>query len=276
MQPSSFDPEEKLWRYLDLGKFLELLISRSIHFTRSDLFDDPFEGTINQSTHQAYIQTVENGLREQSKPGVLRAYVKRKGEYIVFSEKPSDVGKALSETLFWIRGHTFVNCWHRNANESEAMWRLYCKNLSEAVVIRTTVKKLAAGIASSIEIAPITYVDYAGAEIFPDYFSAPFKTKRISFSHEHELRLIIQEPPISSLNDGLKSFDIGKTIEEKGKSVELLTNLEDVIEEVRLSPSASPWLSQMLSRLLEKIGVNIPIINSEIQILPFTAHNEHH
>jgi hypothetical protein len=41
-----FPPKDNctLWRYVDLTKLLSLLENRTLHFTRADEFDDPYEG----------------------------------------------------------------------------------------------------------------------------------------------------------------------------------------------------------------------------------------
>ncbi len=36
----------KIWRYMDFTKFMDMLDKESIFFTRSDKFDDKFEGRI--------------------------------------------------------------------------------------------------------------------------------------------------------------------------------------------------------------------------------------
>lgn len=36
----------KLWRYMDLAKFLSLLDESSLYFTRIDHFNDPYEGAL--------------------------------------------------------------------------------------------------------------------------------------------------------------------------------------------------------------------------------------
>jgi hypothetical protein len=50
---SDLDLEEDLWRYLDLGKFLVLISSRSLYLTRSDKFENPFESTVNREAYPA-------------------------------------------------------------------------------------------------------------------------------------------------------------------------------------------------------------------------------
>ncbi len=71
MESTDLSPEENLWRYLDLGKFLELISSRSLYFTRSDKFEDHFEGTINHHTHAVYVKFVEDQLKKQGKKEFL-------------------------------------------------------------------------------------------------------------------------------------------------------------------------------------------------------------
>ena len=34
-----------VWRYLSLAKLLAMLKTKSIYFSRTDFFDDPFEGS---------------------------------------------------------------------------------------------------------------------------------------------------------------------------------------------------------------------------------------
>ena len=45
--PTFIQPENegiKVWRYMDFTKFVLLIDSRRLYFTRADKFDDPFEG----------------------------------------------------------------------------------------------------------------------------------------------------------------------------------------------------------------------------------------
>ena len=38
------NPEDKLWRYMDMAKFISLLSTESLYFSPAESFDDPFEG----------------------------------------------------------------------------------------------------------------------------------------------------------------------------------------------------------------------------------------
>src|SRR5208282_6800049 len=43
------------------------------------------------------------------------------------------------EYLKYIRFNAYINCWHMNSKESDAMWKLYGSSTGETVAIRTTV-----------------------------------------------------------------------------------------------------------------------------------------
>ena len=84
----------KIWRYMDLTQFVSMLEERGLLFTRADLLDDKFEGTM-------------------SRP--LWDFLERR------SADPEQHAGLLRLTKGW----TFVNCWHMNESESLAMWKLY-------------------------------------------------------------------------------------------------------------------------------------------------------
>lgn len=46
------DPNTVIWKYLDLSKFLDLLLSQKMFMSRSDKFEDQFEGTFSEPTFE--------------------------------------------------------------------------------------------------------------------------------------------------------------------------------------------------------------------------------
>ena len=42
----SIDDNKKIWRYMDFTKFIDILENEALFFTRSDRFEDKFEGTL--------------------------------------------------------------------------------------------------------------------------------------------------------------------------------------------------------------------------------------
>lgn len=68
-QPSG--PSERAWRYMDLAKFVALLLRKELHFTRLDCLEDKFEGTLPLQFRQAILDQVMRPLTvEQAKPYV--------------------------------------------------------------------------------------------------------------------------------------------------------------------------------------------------------------
>jgi hypothetical protein len=270
MEP--LNPDEIIWRYLGLANFVHLISSQSLFFSRADRLEDPFEGTINFTSYKAFVDDIEKTpLKEKPVERVSLLY---RGEWVVLSVNPKDIRRHMYDVLSWFRSCTYVNCWHRNTNESDAMWKLYSKNLSESVVIRTTVNKLQDAVPAKVSLSPVKYVDYQSEYRFPDFVSAPFTTKRISFSHEREARLIFLEPPFGAEIDGHKSFDMNKINTEAGELISLNISLDKVIDEIRLSPLSQPWMKEVITNLLEKFNVNIPVKPSEIQIEPFILSDD--
>jgi hypothetical protein len=46
------DPDTIIWKYLDLSKFLDLLMSKKLFMSRSDKFEDQYEGTFSEPTYE--------------------------------------------------------------------------------------------------------------------------------------------------------------------------------------------------------------------------------
>ncbi|HEU5052805.1 MAG TPA: hypothetical protein VFT78_06820 [Hanamia sp.] len=96
------DKIQKIWRYMDFTKYVELLNSSTLYFTRADNFEDKFEGSLTRSDINSRTQWWES-LPEEDKhrnPHLLDSIQKFQQE-----EK-----KAMA-----------INCWHMNKFESAAM-----------------------------------------------------------------------------------------------------------------------------------------------------------
>ena len=111
----------KIWRYLDFTKLVSLIDTRRLYFTRSDKFDDPFEGSWPKPNveERKYI------------PTALPAEGQNK--YLEVMNKLGYINKN------W-RRYMAVNCWHANEHESAAMWKLYLKS-DEGIAIQSTYSK---------------------------------------------------------------------------------------------------------------------------------------
>src|SRR4051794_33087869 len=91
-------PTAKLWRYLDLAKYVSLISSATVWFSRADLLGDPFEGSMSEAN------------------GRLRP------EVYADSEIPPEAFELFAAARRESLRRTYVSCWHKGEWESAAMW----------------------------------------------------------------------------------------------------------------------------------------------------------
>lgn len=167
--PSFVEPQNgnaRLWRYMDLARFLSILDTRTLFFpsvaTLAEI--DPYEG--------------EPALAK------IRAAGARGMESLRTFRLNAEVFKHLN----------FFNCWHMNDGESDAMWKLYIKG-SEGIAIQSTVDRLRKSFQSSpnytVYMGAVEYVDHAKLKPPTSAMFVPsdYMFKRLAFQHEQEVRL---------------------------------------------------------------------------------------
>ncbi|MFM9825054.1 hypothetical protein [Flavobacterium sp.] len=182
------DPDTVVWKYLDLSKFLDLLMSQKLFMSRSDKFEDQYEGTFSEPTYEEIKKIAINN------PEFLNYYKTH-------------------------REKVAVSSWHINEYESFAMWQIFTQN-SEGLAIQSTIGRLQNAVNAEKNhkqyIGEVNYIDYKKEYIPFDDMFFPFLFKRKSFQYEREVRIIsdVSESNIK-LNDGLKiNVDINQLIEK--------------------------------------------------------------
>ena len=182
------DPDTIVWKYLDLSKFLDLLLSKKLFMSRSDKFEDQYEGTFSEPTYEEIKKlAVDN-------PDFLNYYKTH-------------------------RERVAVSSWHINEYESFAMWQIFTQN-SEGLAIQSTIGRLQKALKPENNfdqyIGEVNYIDYRKEYIPFDDLFFPFLFKRKSFQYEREVRIITDtSKSITKLNDGLKiNVDISQLIEK--------------------------------------------------------------
>ena len=182
------NPDTVVWKYLDLSKFLDMLLSQQLFMSRSDKFEDQYEGTFSEPTFEEIKKIAANNPK-------FLDYYKSHREKVVISS------------------------WHINEYESFAMWQIFTKN-NEGLAIQSTIGRLKEALRpeNRIEqyIGNVNYIDYKKEYIpFDDAFF-PFLFKRKSFQYEREVRIISDVSTKNiSVNDGLKiNVDLSQLIEK--------------------------------------------------------------
>lgn len=222
----------KLWRYMDLTKFLALIINQSIYFNRADNYEDVYEGLLTKSDQEQLKQT----------PSV---------EMVIQ------------------RSSTFINCWHQNEYESAAMWKLYGV-INDSIAIETDVTTLSNLLPSRVYLHKVEYIDYQTDSIIDLCFEKTgtlnihdiLAYKRKSFIHEQEYRAIYWHIPVE--NEPLQPNM--SWAHEKG--INLNMNIKKLIKHVHISPYADRLVLPIVKSILEKYDLEeIPVTKSSLYSL---------
>jgi hypothetical protein len=182
------DPDTIVWKYLDLSKFLDLLLSKKLFMSRSDKFEDQYEGTFSEPTFEEIKKLAADN------PEFLN-YHKTHREKVAISS------------------------WHINEYESFAMWQIFTKN-NEGLAIQSTIGRLQKAVRPENNfdqyIGEVNYIDYKKEYIPFDDLFFPFLFKRKSFQYEREVRILTDTSKSDiKLNDGIKiNIDINQLIEK--------------------------------------------------------------
>jgi hypothetical protein len=218
--PQPQDTSLRVWRYLDLAKFIWVLENQKLWLSRLDSLKDPHEGSTPRLLAAARDQLFPDKGWEQ------------------FRHQERQINRN-------IRTCTYVSCWHLGNAESEAMWRLYCPD-EQGLVLQTSYKKLVDSIANDLYlyIGCVTYIDYEHEGWFPDNnMFLPVMHKRVSFAHEQEVRLV----------KVLREFrGLQTRISPPGLAIDWL--LEPVIEAIYINPYAPEYYSDVVRAVVRRFA----------------------
>ena len=250
------EPSAKLWRYMDLAKFLSLLDESSLYFTRIDHFNDPYEGALGVATNE---------------DAWIKMEMQRRAPFVnlkEFDDGSNDEEKAKYEfdryrrTIRKWRLNNYISCWHQSDVESEAMWQLYSRDTKQGIAIQTTFERLyqALPVTANCEFGMVNYIDYSeynngtSGKYF-HMFDAPWY-KRLSFAHEKEFRVISESPDFNMLTDA--------------HDLLIPVDLNLLIDNIYFSPKADKWFVKLVSNIIKKkYGLYCPMLQSNLNRASF-------
>ena len=140
------DAEIKIWQYMDITKYISMIEKNALYFSRADLLDDPFEGSIPEAIGQINLNEIfKSQFKEMTKTRI-------------------DKVKFPSTFHDFIRKSCYVCCFHMSSFESAALWSIYSKS-KQGIAIQSTFKKLCDCFKDYTEhtvgIGTINYIDYS-------------------------------------------------------------------------------------------------------------------
>ena len=239
-------PTAKVWRYLDLAKYLSVLDRSALFFARLDRLEDQFEGALSAPSID----------RSGRRSGVLGRGVLGEMRLGRPAYDRSDYER--------VRRSYAVNCWYLSEYESLAMWRLYAA-AGAGVAICTTFERLAASFvgAESVFIGAANYIDY-DADLMPDEDNLLHSVvhKRKSFEHERELRCMTAHfAPFPASGPPPGTLPVDREI--SGAGIEVRVGLAHLIESVYVAPQRAAWERDLIDKLTrDTYGIAVPVKHS--------------
>lgn len=214
----------KIWRYVDLAKFMSMLISKSLWFSRVGAFEDQYEGTLP-------IPPVESFIKNQS--------FRTAAEGLEFQTRLLGALNAIS------RRYGFVNCWHLNDGESAAFWKIYS---GEGIAIQSTVGRLKQSISDGdgrgIKIGRVKYVRDPEAESAENSNQdLGVLIKRDIYDYEREVRAFFFRYPAEATPEAILREDV-----LPGLNVPV--DLDVLIERVYVAPNRQSWFKAIIESTL--------------------------
>ena len=254
------NPGASIWRYMDLPKYISMLSKRALFFANTRSFkDDPFEGSWPAKILEFRRQTSKKAL-EDLYTSALKKKPQEKWSFMPIDE----VLEMQEKYRSWEKDYTFVNCWHLGEKESFAMWKIYGVK-KKAIAIRTTFSKLEKEIVSSpslagfgsatdfLSIGLVRYGDFGTLD--EPLYQLPFMRaflKRENFSYENEVRVVLGKMSGRVIPPGYL----------------IRVNLDDLIQEVRVSPGEDKWFIDVVNDITVRYGFKFDILKTELDEMP--------
>lgn len=268
----SLDNDVRIWRYMSLDKFINLVSGSLLYFTPLWKYvgSDPYEGVppavalkalfgVGKKYHDELLSAISSFESQYpDAPDAAKRNIERvKAE---MAERPERFYKT-SQPLF--KGQ-LVSCWHANRSESEAMWKLYSDS-GKGIAISSTVGSLANSLRcgpdhksiSKIFLGRVRYIDYSDPDLTPsdcvvDGHLSPL-LKRLSFKHEEEVRAFF-----------LPACDIKQVESFKPESMSLPVSIRDLVQGIYISPYADKSFSSAVKVIVEQFDLADKLVNSSI------------
>jgi hypothetical protein len=231
---------------MDFTKLVSLIDSRRLFFSRVDQLGDPFEGSWPRINVHARQDVPEDIPTEH------------KGSFAMAMKNLPRFNKQ------WPK-HAAVNCWHMNEHESAAMWKLYLKS-NEGIAVQSSYKNLRDSIVDDerVFLGIIEYIDYENESIDSGNILSAFVHKRKSFEHEREVRALVMKLPVGDENDPGLHFD-RETI---AHGLKIKVDLERLIENIYVAPSAPNWFADLVRALVQRYGYGFEVVHSRLDQEP--------
>jgi len=213
------DNGQKIWRFMSLSKFEDILKFKRVHFARLDQFEDNLEGMSPSTCLKAIINS--QGRTQEQTDETLRLHRIRMNEN---------------------RRNSYALCWHINNEVNFDLWNEYGGSSNESIAIQANVKTINNSFNSSglpILNEAIKYYDRLYFNHHAYWFPTLFKQDE--YKQEREYRSIL--------------FVYGFNL----NGVKIQINPDELIKKIYVHPNASKEFFKKIRNFVKSNGYNIPI-----------------
>lgn len=232
-----------VWRYLDIAKYLDLIVNRRLFFASPLVFksDDPFEGSFK---HRIFEENKFN-LGIEALTG---------DEFDCFGGKLEGL---LKKRISNDDNRILINCWHISSVESAAMWKIY-SGINKGIAIKSSVKRLQRAFKVSgkpVFLSKVCYGDFPKQKKYRHTLWSRYFLKREAFKYENELRLV-------SLASNFEEM-----ISNSGGYINV--DIDMLIDEIFISPDSPEWFLTLVEEITNgKYGLQKNIVRSTLMDIP--------
>jgi hypothetical protein len=226
------DWNEKIWRYMDLAKFVSMLQNDALFFSVVAMLGDDLEAA------------------PPTLPKSDDAFQKRKACSIW----------SLNRCI------NFASCWHRSDDESAAMWMIYAGG-DQGIAIQSTLDGLRRAFPPATEedankILKIGLVDYIdpSAEVPLPRIGNTYQSvllKRMWYASEREMRIICSPP-----DNWIEPSSLHESGGFKKAGVWVHCGLRELIQAVIVAPKAPSYLEPAVREIFRRFGFNPAIVKA--------------
>lgn len=273
-------PETKVFRYMDLAKFLSLIHQKIIFFAQASSYEDSLEGMPTElddfvgSDVGELLDVAINSLWPSMSPDTSDESRKKKEVEIqtarlnyenrtiktIFGPQKASEFSDYSSVQKAVSNWVDLSCWHTDASdvESMAMWKIYGGG-SASVCIESTVGDVIGSMSIAAEknlyAGVVSYLDYKNDYVGVDDPLKFFFNKSKYYEFEKELRFVLHSVMVQDLS--LPRFEFGTSV---------AVNPKVLIKGVLVSPAASKWFFDLIELVMKDSGYSVPVSRSKIQL----------
>lgn len=277
---SSVRLDTKIFRYMDISKFLSLIHQKYLFFAKASSFEDRLEGMPTDldgwlgSGVAEMLDTVVNNVLPSLSPNFSPAErAKREAEHDSAQERFKN--RTINTVFGLLRVEDYphyssifesvsqwvdISCWHMDvgAAESMAMWKIYGSG-SAAVCIESTVGDVisAMDIPQDVQLIvdKVSYLDFESDSVGIENPLSVFFHKSGWYEFEKELRFVIHQ-----------ATSLDPRNERGGYGTNVAIKPDVLIKRVMVSPASSAWFLELVGLIIKEAGLKVEVVKSKIPL----------